>query len=105
MRISALAVIAALAIASPALAQEESGQTTPSEPEYTSETVSQESPNVGGREDPDEEVICRWVQSSAESRLRRSRTRICGTRTQWEIMEDENRRQIVNRGSVQGRSD
>jgi hypothetical protein len=54
---------------------------------------------AGRRPDPDAEVICRVVQS-VESRLARSRNRICGTRTMWEQMEDENAREARRAGAV-----
>jgi hypothetical protein len=54
------------------------------------------------RPDPDAEVICRVVQS-VETRLARSRQRVCGTRTMWEQMEDQNARDVRRAGTVQGR--
>ena len=56
------------------------------------------------RPDPDAEVICRVVQST-ESRLARRRSRVCGTRTQWEQVEDQSAREVRGLGSVQGRRD
>lgn len=48
----------------------------------------------------DQRVICR-TERSTESRLRRNRQRICGTRAQWEQMQDQNADQIRNVGTVQ----
>jgi hypothetical protein len=53
--------------------------------------------------DADHQVTCHTVQT-VESRLRRSRQRICGTRQQWEQMQDQNQRDIQQMGQVQGRS-
>lgn len=57
-----------------------------------------------GRPDPDREVVCRVIQESG-SRLARRRQRVCGTRTMWEQMEDQNARDVRSLGSVQGRQD
>jgi hypothetical protein len=66
----------------------------------TTETTTQEAQQP---EHAGDRVICRTV-ASTESRLRRQRQRICGTRTQWEQMQDQNADQIRNTGSVQGRT-
>lgn len=49
----------------------------------------------------DHRIICRTVQN-VESRIRRARQRICGTRAEWEHMQDENARAVRNQGRVQG---
>jgi hypothetical protein len=48
-------------------------------------------------------VICRTVRRS-ESRLRSRSERICGTRDQWEVMQDDAARNTRRAGSIQSRS-
>lgn len=108
-----LALAACLAIALPGLALAQTAPDAPPVPIQQGTAVVQEDGTIApadevdpnaGRPDPDTEVICRVVQSSG-SRLSRSRQRICGTRTMWEQMEDENARNVRRTGSVQGRQD
>jgi len=76
----------------------------PSEPS-PSTAATPENAQVNGAQAPDadHQVTCRTV-ASVESRLRRNRQRICGTRQQWEQMQDQNSREINNAGHVQGRT-
>lgn len=101
MRIAACVFAIALLV-TPAVAQTDPASQQPEQP---AAVVPAPPEAETGQPDPDEEVICRWVESSTETRLRRHRTRMCATRTQWEIMADESRRSVIGLGSVQGRRD
>jgi hypothetical protein len=50
--------------------------------------------------DADHQVTCHYVEST-ESRLRRRTQRVCGTRQQWESMQDQNARDMHRMGEVQ----
>ncbi|MGH6951703.1 MAG: hypothetical protein ACREH4_12575, partial [Vitreimonas sp.] len=52
----------------------------------------------------EEEQICRTVQRT-ESRLRNRRERICGTRAQWEQMQEQAARDVNRAGSVRRSGD
>lgn len=94
-----LAALAMAMVAGPALAQSDP-QAAPVPIQEGSTVVGEDAAEgQAGRPDPDAEVICRVVQS-VESRLARSRQRICGTRTMWEQMEDDNARAHRRVGSV-----
>lgn len=93
-----------------ALAGEAFAQSTPNAPpvpiqqgsavvqaDGTIQSGEQAAENADGRPDPDAEVICRVVQESG-TRLARRRQRICGTRTMWESMQDQNHHDL--RGPV-----
>jgi hypothetical protein len=53
--------------------------------------------------DADHQMVCHYVEST-ESRLRRTRQRVCATRQQWESAQDQTTRDIHQMGQVQGRS-
>ena len=77
--------------------------TAPAEPSTTAPaTPDAESATVNGAQaaDADHHVTCRTVQT-VESRLRRSRQRICGTRQQWEQMQDQSGSAVRGTGQVQ----
>jgi hypothetical protein len=108
-----LALALCLAIAWPCAAFAQTAPDAPPVPVQQGRAVVQQDGTVApadevdpnaGRPDPDAEVICRVVQESG-SRLARRRQRICGTRTMWEQVEDENARNVRRSGSVQGRQD
>lgn len=102
MRVIALSIAAVLVITTPAL-----GQTDPNAepvPVQTGTVVVGEQPEEGERADPDAEVISRVIEETG-SRLARRRQRVCGTRTMWEQMEDQNARDVRGVGTVQGRRD
>lgn len=108
-----LALVACLAIALPEMAFAQTAPDAPPVPLQQGTAVVQEDGTIAsadevdpnaGRPDPDAEVICRVVQESG-SRLARRRQRVCGTRTMWEQMEDENARTVRRSGSIQGRRD
>ncbi len=63
-------------------------------------TTAQPSATDQQTQSADQRVICRTV-ASTESRLRRQRQRICGTRAQWEEMQDRNARQMQQQNQVQ----
>jgi hypothetical protein len=97
MRIAALVVAAVVLATTPALAQTDPQE--PPVPVQTGTTVVGEQPEAGERPDPDAEVICRVVEEVG-SRLARRRQRICGTRTMWEQVEDQNARDLRRHGAV-----
>jgi len=106
MRMTALVLAAALLAATPAIAQTEpttppaeTAQEAPETPAATAEAAptTAEAP-------AEEELICRTVQRT-ESRLRSRRERVCGTRAQWETMQNEAARGVRAAGSVQGQRD
>lgn len=72
-----------------------SGQTAP-------EQASAEQQEASAENDANR-VICRTVRRS-ESRLRSRSERICGTRDQWEVMQDDAARNTRRAGSIQSRS-
>lgn len=80
-----------------ATAPAEPDSATPATPDAT------ENATVNGAQatDADHRVTCHTVQT-VESRLRRSRQRICGTRQQWDQMQDQNSRDVHEMGRVQG---
>jgi len=97
MRVAALALAAAVFVTTPA-----SAQTDPNAapvPVQTGSVVVGEQPAQGARPDPDAEVICRVIEETG-SRLARRRQRVCGTRSMWEHMEDQNAREVRQVGSV-----
>jgi hypothetical protein len=99
MRVTALVLAAALLAATPAFAQTEPVAPPPSDPASTSTAEPAPPAGAATAPDPDEEVICRTVQRT-ESRLRSRRERICGTRSQWEMMQDENAREMNRVGQT-----
>jgi hypothetical protein len=72
----------------------EPNSTTPATPDASQTGETQAT-------DADHHVTCHTVQT-VESRLRRSRQRICGTRQQWDTMQDQNNRDVHEMGRVQG---
>jgi hypothetical protein len=101
MRFTSLLLASAVLLTAPAFAQTDPN--APPVPEQTGSVVVGEQPEAGQRPDPDAEVICRVVEETG-SRLARRRQRICGTRTMWEQMEDDNAREMRRQGQVQGQS-
>lgn len=108
MRSMSLAAFVAMVLA-PGLALAQTSPTGPPVPLQEGTAVVQPDGTLAAapapsenaeRPDPDKEVICRVVRS-VESRLARSRQRICGTRTMWEQMEDQTAREVRGLGSVQ----
>jgi hypothetical protein len=102
MRLAALVLAAAVVAAAPALAQTDPTAPPPPAPAASTEAGAEGTPPAGDQaEQPaEEEQICRTVQRT-ESRLRNRRERICGTRAQWEQMQEQNARDLNRRGSVQ----
>lgn len=103
MRFAALVLAAAVLAAAPALAQTD--PTTPPPPpasaaDNNAGAAGPTQPAAEAEQPAEEEQICRTVQR-AESRLRNRRERICGTRSQWEAMQDQNAREVNRVGSVQ----
>lgn len=102
MRVLVLALSAAMLLAAPALAQtdpvappaatEGDATSTPPTPQSAPQPETTE-------QSADQEVICRTVQRT-ESRLRSRRERICGTRAEWEIMQQQAQQDMQRRGSV-----
>ena len=76
--------------------------TTPA-PAPTTDTTAPATPDSANATDPAHRVTCRTVENIG-SRLHRSRQRICGTRDQWEQMQDQNGRDVQGMGHVQGPS-
>lgn len=116
MRIAAALLVSAMLLTVPAFADETPAPVTPVEqpaavpaPEAaatepaapTEAAVAAEQQEASAEGDADR-VICRSVRR-LESRLRRSE-RICGTRDQWEQMQDDAARNTRRSGSIQGRS-
>lgn len=100
MRLCRFAVVLAFSLAAgPAFAQTdpEVGSASPQSAEQSPppDTASN-SENSGAPAEDAGQVICRTVER-AESRLRSRRERICGTRDQWEHMQqDEAARRVRN---------
>ena len=101
MRFAVLVLATAVFAAAPALAQ-----TDPTPPAAATETTEQaaESTNAATETseapNPQEEQVCRTVQRT-ESRLRSRRERVCATRAQWDMMQEQNARDLRSLGSVQ----
>lgn len=104
MRFAALVLAAAVLVAAPAWAQTDPTAPAPeaSADAGTGAGASASAPPAEQAQQPaqEEEQICRTVQR-AESRLRNRRERICGTRSQWEQMQDQTAREVNRSGSVQ----
>ena len=102
MRLAALVLATAVLAAAPALAQTDPTAPPPPAPVASTEAGAEGTPPAADQaEQPaEEEQICRTVQRT-ESRLRNRRERICGTRAQWEQMQEQNARDLNRRGSVQ----
>jgi len=97
MRLMVLAIAAVVLATTPALAQTD--PQAPPAPVQEGSTVVGEQPQAGERPDPDAEVICRVIEETG-SRLARRRQRVCGTRSMWEHMEDQNARAVRRSGAV-----
>jgi hypothetical protein len=111
MRSLALTAVFSVALlAEPALAQ--TSPSAPPVPLQEGTAVVQEDgsiqpgdgENANGRPDPDAEVICRVIQESG-SRLARRRQRVCGTRTMWDQLADQNADAVRGSGANTGRRD
>lgn len=94
MRAILLATVFAAALVGEAFAQ--TAPEAPAVPVQEGTAVVQQDGSVvsgeqatGERPDPDAEVICRVIQETG-SRLARRRQRVCGTRTMWESLADQN---------------
>lgn len=101
MRFAALVLAAVVLAAAPAMAQTDP---TPPPPaagaaETGAAATDPAQPAAEAEQPAEEEQICRTVQRS-ESRLRNRRQRICGTRTQWEMMQEQAARDVQRVGSV-----
>ncbi|MGE0741546.1 MAG: hypothetical protein AB7O98_09405 [Hyphomonadaceae bacterium] len=104
MRLTVMVLAAALLAAAPAFAQTE----PVAPPEATAQdgaapVETAQADQAAATEDPDDQMVCRTVQRS-ESRLRTRRERICATRTQWEVMQDQTAQDVRNVGTVQRRT-
>lgn len=101
MRFAALILAVVVLAAAPAMAQTD--PTTPPPPAAAAEAgagaTDPAQPATEAEQPAEEEQICRTVQR-AESRLRTRRERICGTRSQWEQMQDQTAREVNRVGSV-----
>jgi hypothetical protein len=102
MRIAALVLTAAVLAATPVWAQTDPTLPAPAPPASTEAATTATEPTASEQaEQPaqEEEQICRTVQRT-ESRLRNRRERICGTRSQWEMMQEQTARDVNRVGSV-----
>lgn len=106
MRIASALIVSAIFLTVPAFAQDTSApEAVPSTPVAeapATEAAPAEQQQTDAGDDADR-VICRTVRRS-ESRLRTRGERICGTRDQWEQMQDQTARDMNRIGSVQGAS-
>lgn len=101
MRFVAIVLTAAVLAATPAFAQTAPVESsTPTVEESAAPPADATAPGVEvASVDPDEEIICRTVRRT-ESRLRNRRERICGTRAEWEMMQDQIAREVNRIGSI-----
>lgn len=104
-----ISLAAAIFVAAAGLALAQADQTTsnpaPASPPAAEGTTTQpdataQPPATDQTQNADQRIICHTV-ASTESRLRRNRQRVCGTRAQWERMQEENARQMQHQGNVQ----
>jgi|CXWL01.1.fsa_nt_gi hypothetical protein len=103
MRVQVLAFAVALFMAAPGFADTGAVAPPAEAPEASAGATEGASTAArAGTGDPDAEVICRTVEETG-SRLSRRRQRICGTRTMWDQLADENARGVRRAGSVQAR--
>lgn len=108
MRIAAALIASAIFLTVPAFAQD--NPTAPASPVSTEPAPATPAPEAAApteqtseaANDPDR-IICRTVRRS-ESRLRGRNERICGTRDQWEEMQDRAAREMNRVGSIQNSS-
>ena len=105
MRIAAALIASAMFLTVPAFANETPApEVTPVEEPAAAPTsapaAEQQEASAEGEAD---RVICRTVRRS-ESRLRTRGERICGTRAQWEEMQDRTAREMNRAGSIQSGS-
>ncbi|MBN8608260.1 MAG: hypothetical protein J0L81_15180 [Caulobacterales bacterium] len=101
MRIAAALIVSAMFLTVPAFANETPAPETPPVEEQAAAPTPEASaaPQEANAEDDADRVICQTVRRS-ESRLRNRGERICGTRTQWEEMQDRTAREMNRVGSV-----
>ena len=91
----------ALVVMAPGLASAQTDPQAPAVPVQSQTIVVGEGQgDEAGRPDPDAEIICRVVQETG-SRLARRRQRICGTRTMWDQLADENAHGVRQAGAAQ----
>ncbi|MFT3727328.1 MAG: hypothetical protein QM759_05865 [Terricaulis sp.] len=74
--------------------------TTPTEPSAAAPATPDAAQTQQQATDANNRVTCRVVQDTG-SRLNRNRQRICGTRSQWEHMQDQNGDTVRGMGHVQ----
>jgi hypothetical protein len=107
MRAAILVAAAVLLMSPAAFAQIDGYQSSPLQAQEPSAPTSQPEVQQQGEqateqqtESSDDPVICRSQVASTESRLRRQRTRICHTRSEWESMQDRAAREVNRAGQT-----